>query len=499
MGVVKFADFKASVKSRGYPFGVAENLETTINKMIVEALIQIQRYVPCYQARHTDVYDATYGTFSSCGATYFKSPRGKIISVRNRLKDSDAQAESKIDETLKDDDCDVYDYELVPEREMRLVADEIKDLKECNLATCRWKWGVYAVGGASIGISPPIKSTEQVEVAWKGLKREFGDYDLLPDEPELEKAVTSYVMAEVSSQYDHDVEAAATAKQAWMDTLGELSHDCREHGGPQESEEPEDNSAKFCFTFVADGGLAGAAQSQVAALAEWINPDALLFGGDNNYTDGSPSTIGTNWAAYKKFIDRNIVFPALGNHDLDTESGHPQLSFFGLPGNGRYYNFRRGQVEFFCIDSGFDTAGNLVETDGNTSASVQGAWLQAALAASDATWKVVYLHHAPYTNASSYSPGNTTLRWPFETWGADVVLSGHGHNYERLDVSGFPYLVVGTGGAALVGFIASPTTDSQKRYNADFGLLKVTVDRKKILFKFFNTSRQLIDVFAITK
>lgn len=498
MGEVRFADFKASVLLRSCPFGVPENLATTIDKQIVEALIQIQRYVPCYQVRHVDVYDQAYGTFTSCGATYFKGPRGKILSVRNRLKDSDVNNETRINETVKDDDCCVYDYDLVSEDEMRQVADEVKNLRECTLTSCRWRWGVYAVGAASIGISPPLKSTEQVEIAWRGLKREFGDYDLVPDEPELELAVSNYVMKECARLYDHDMEAAASATTGWNDTIGEMSYDCRENGGPHIEDSPEDNSALLTFTFVADGGIAGAAQSQVAALLEWINPDVLLFGGDNNYTTGSSSTIGANWAAYKKFIDRNAVFPALGNHDLDTEDGKPQLSFFKLPGNGRYYNFRRGHVEFFCINSGLNTAGAVVEPDGNTSGSVQGQWLQAALAASDATWKVVYFHHPPYTNGIAYSPGITDLRWPFGTWGADVVLSGHGHAYERLEVAGLPYFVVGTGGGALVGFIGSPTADSKKRYSADFGVLKVVADRQKLLFKFFNTARTLIDVFAIT-
>lgn len=86
MGEITFADFKASVKSRAFPFGTPENLEATIDKMIVEGLIQVQRYVPCYQGRHKDVVTTDSGSYSACGITYLKNPRGKVLKVRNRLK-----------------------------------------------------------------------------------------------------------------------------------------------------------------------------------------------------------------------------------------------------------------------------------------------------------------------------------------------------------------------------------------------------------------------------
>lgn len=93
MGERTFADFKASVKSRAWPVGVAENLEATIDKMIVEGLIQVQRYVRCYQATHKDVATTDAGTYSACGITYLKNPRGKVLKVTNRLKESVMPAE----------------------------------------------------------------------------------------------------------------------------------------------------------------------------------------------------------------------------------------------------------------------------------------------------------------------------------------------------------------------------------------------------------------------
>ena len=78
---------------------------------------------------------------------------------------------------------------------------------------------------------------------------------------------------------------------------------------------------------------------------------------------------------------------------------------------------------------------------------LQGTWLKNALAASTTPWQIVYFHHAAYTSTSR---GNSTyMQWPFAQWGADAVISGHDHDYERLSINGIPYFVDGLGGSSL--------------------------------------------------
>lgn len=75
---------------------------------------------------------------------------------------------------------------------------------------------------------------------------------------------------------------------------------------------------------------------------------------------------------------------------------------------------------------------------------------QTQLAASTATWKLVMLHHSPFSSGSNHG-SIARLQWPYQTWGADAVLSGHDHLYERiLAGSGFPYMVNGLGGASIL-------------------------------------------------
>ena len=93
-------------------------------------------------------------------------------------------------------------------------------------------------------------------------------------------------------------------------------------------------------------------------------------------------------------------------------------------------------------------------------------------------FKVVYFHEAPY---GSYRGENTRMQWPFEEWGADIVLSGHDHTYERFLIDGFPYIVVGSGGQMLYPFNYD-LPGSQYRYNEDIGAMLVEATSESMVF-----------------
>ena len=162
-----------------------------------------------------------------------------------------------------------------------------------------------------------------------------------------------------------------------------------------------------------------------------------------------------------------------------------------LPGNERYYDFVLGPVHFFALDSDEN------EPDGFRSNSVQAAWLKPAMAASTSRWNIVYFHHAPYTSGVMHG-SSTWMRWPFKDWGADAVLAGHEHLYERLLVDGLPYFVNGVGGGGIYNF-GTPLPESQFRYNADYGAMLVTASATDLRFEFYNRTGRLIDQYELTK
>ena len=95
------------------------------------------------------------------------------------------------------------------------------------------------------------------------------------------------------------------------------------------------------------------------------------------------------------------------------------------------------------------------------------------------------------------------MRWPFKDWGADIVLSGHAHSYERLKGSGdFPYIVNGAGGAPLRDWhsssLASGVT-SVKKYNTLHGALKGTMSDDTLKFEFISKDGTVQDTLTLTK
>jgi hypothetical protein len=271
---------------------------------------------------------------------------------------------------------------------------------------------------------------------------------------------------------------------------------------PAETATPTPEPFEARFAVIGDYGSNNSSEADVAALIHGWQPDFIITTGDDNYPSGAADTIDANIGkyfhdyifpyvgTYGSGADQNHFFPTLGNHDWYTAGAQPYLDYFTLPGNERYYDFVEGPVHFFALDSDPN------EPDGVGSSSVQAIWLQQGLAASTSPWNIVYMHHPPY---SSGAHGSTDwMQWPFAAWGADALLAGHDHLYERLLVDGIQYFTNGAGGASLYDF---PTVlpESQFRYNANYGAMLVMASETEMLFEFTNRVGELIDSYRVTK
>jgi tartrate-resistant acid phosphatase type 5 len=260
-------------------------------------------------------------------------------------------------------------------------------------------------------------------------------------------------------------------------------------------------TGSFRFAVIGDYGWDNPNEDKVADLVKNWDPSFVITTGDNNYDVGSVATIDPNIGKYySQFIgsyqglygpgaSQNRFFPSLGNHDWVTAAAQPYLNYFALPGNERYYDYVKGSVHFFVVDSDPN------EPSGRSSTSTQAQWLQSNLAASTSQFNVVYFHHSPYSSGSEHG-SDPTMQWPFKQWGADVVLTGHDHDYERLNVNGLPYFVNGLGGRSIYTF-STPVAGSQARYNGNYGAQLVTVDASGMRFDFYSIDGVLRDSFTI--
>jgi 3',5'-cyclic AMP phosphodiesterase CpdA len=263
---------------------------------------------------------------------------------------------------------------------------------------------------------------------------------------------------------------------------------------------PSDCGEGTRVAVIGDYGEAGQPEADVAALIDRWGVDAIVTAGDNNYMDGAADTIDANIGQYfhayiAPYVGQygprvdagpNRFFPALGNHDWYTSGAQPYLDYFTLPGNERYYTVRRGSIEFFILDTDKN------EPDGYGVDSVQAQWLQQQLAASAAPWQIVVMHYPPYSSSARHG-SDRKVQWPFAVWGADAVIAGHDHLYERVQANGLPYFVNGAGGKDLYPFKPWPVQDSAVRYNQDYGAQLINATAQCLNISFFSRAGKLID------
>lgn len=122
------------------------------------------------------------------------------------------------------------------------------------------------------------------------------------------------------------------------------------------------------------------------------------------------------------------VAAVTGNHEYlkgMNASIEPRffLHFPYFTNHNAYATFTNGDIQIFLIDSNAGIV-NLFK---------QSRWLENALKSSSARWKIVVLHHSPYSIRSPYN--NLDIKFLFDSLfkrhNVDFVLAGHEHGYAR--------------------------------------------------------------------
>ncbi|MBI3723535.1 metallophosphoesterase, partial [bacterium] len=258
---------------------------------------------------------------------------------------------------------------------------------------------------------------------------------------------------------------------------------------------PEKGSKKLTFCALGDSGyprrgknVATEDQLLVAKLLAKLDPDLVVHVGDVVYQVGQEKGLDPLFfQPYQETLARVPFFCCLGNHDVKTKDGDPELRAFPHPPNehgNRYFSFDAANVHFVCADSNdvFE-----IKAPKDFPETPQGKWLKSDLAAAtSATWKIAYFHHRLYSCFATRVQERATIRAAFETLledaGVDLVICGHDHFYHRSfrmldgkkDDEGIVHVVTGGGGATLYpGKAVEGTTAC---YNACYHLTRFVVD-----------------------
>lgn len=165
--------------------------------------------------------------------------------------------------------------------------------------------------------------------------------------------------------------------------------------------------------------------------------DALLLLGDNVYPDGAPERLdGTVFGPFSAVLDGPTdLLAVLGNHDVRDDHADAHAAALGMP--DRWYSTDIDGVLIVALDS----------TRPDDPAQL--AWLEATLGETTATWKLVILHHPPFSGGFHGSSIDVRDAFGplFEAHEVDLVFAGHDHDYQRsAPINGVTYVV--SGGAA---------------------------------------------------
>jgi acid phosphatase len=217
----------------------------------------------------------------------------------------------------------------------------------------------------------------------------------------------------------------------------------------------ETGIAYLDFAAAGDTGSGNARQAAVAAaMAGYSSANPLAFVlllGDNFYENGVKSTADPQWQSkFERMYDAaalNVPFYAiLGNHDY-RENAEAQVDYTRAAPGSRWRMPARYYVVTCTLADGSRVELFALDTTTFVSDAAQGAWLERALAASTARWKIVFGHHPVYSNGHhGNSAGLIESLAPILAHRADVYISGHDHDLQVLQPEGgVRYLVSGAG------------------------------------------------------
>jgi hypothetical protein len=235
------------------------------------------------------------------------------------------------------------------------------------------------------------------------------------------------------------------------------------------------------YVLVGAGDIADCGSSGDEATADLLDgiQGTIFTAGDNAYPDGSAADFSgcyaPSWGRHK-----SRTRPAPGNHDYHTPGAPDYYAYFGQsagPAGLGYYSYDLGDWHVVSLNS------NVAMSAG----SAQETWLRADLAASAKTCTLAYWHHPRFSSGTV--AGNDSATQPL--WqalydaGAEIVVSGHEHNYERFapqtpagvadPVNGIREFVVGTGGAGLANDFGTGQPNSEVFDGTTWGVLKLTL------------------------
>lgn len=229
------------------------------------------------------------------------------------------------------------------------------------------------------------------------------------------------------------------------------------------------------------GNAAGCRQIATSDLLVGAGYAKVLAIGDLQYDTGELTDFNQSYESSWGRV-KNITAPVPGNHEYETAAAAGYYAYFGGaagdPTKG-YYSFDVGDWHLIALNS------NCSQVGGCQNGSTQETWLQADLAANSDKCTLAYWHHPRWSSGAHGDDSRTADFWhALQNGGADVILTGHDHDYERFhrqtphmaqNADGLRQFVVGSGGREFRAFTSNAAHSAVRNASA-YGVLEMTLN-----------------------
>ena len=213
---------------------------------------------------------------------------------------------------------------------------------------------------------------------------------------------------------------------------------------------------------VGDGAGANNNDLLVSSMIEANGLDNLLYLGDV-YETGTAAEFTSHYEpSYGRF--KSITYPTPGNH----EWGNRDTGYFP------YWNSRIGGAPYYAVTIGGWRILSLNSENDYGAGGSQVAWLRSELAANPGTCNIALVHRPRFSAGSHGDQTRIDPLWQELKGRATIMLSGHDHNYQRINRGeGTTHFVVGSGGRSLYTFSNFAYTGLRAYDMTNYGALRL--------------------------